>query len=67
MKRMKTIKVGENQCVVKEKVVYYGIPQKEPTNFVIWLDGGGIITNTYPDNNTAKLNFDAFNKAMMEA
>lgn len=63
---MKTIKVGGNQCIVKEKVVYYGIPQTEPTKFVIWLDGGGVVTNNYPDAETAKLNFDSLDKIMME-
>ncbi len=63
---MKIIKVGENQRIVKEKVVYYGISQTEPNKFSIWLDGGSVITNKYPDADTAKLNFEELDKIMRE-
>ena len=63
---MKTIKIGENQCIVKEKVTYYGISQTEPNKLFIWLDGGGVITNNYPDAETAKLNFDSLDKQLLE-
>ena len=63
---MRTIKTGNNQCVVKEKITYYGIPQNDPRMVVIWLDGGGIVNTKFPDAETAKLNFDALDKIMKE-
>ncbi len=57
---------GENQHIVKEKVVFYALHQEDPKKMVIWLEGGGVITNSYPDAKTAKDALDSFDKIMHE-
>lgn len=63
---MKTIKVGENQRVVKKKITFYGIAADDSKMVKIWLDGGGMINTIYPDSETAKKEFDELDKIMEE-
>lgn len=57
---------GTNQCIVKEKVVFYGLEQEDPNKMVIWLESGGVTTYRYPDAKTANDALAYFDKKMRE-
>ena len=60
-----TIRIGDT-IIVKNKVVYYELPENNKKTLNIHLDGNFVIRLNYETEKSARENFDVLNKLMKE-